>query len=122
VRRLSLLVERAAATLVPDHASDASDEVGVAVERDPHNAQLRLLEGQAARLVGDDAHAEQAWLRAEQLSPRSPAAAAELATLYADQGRLADARAALGRAARVAPDDPQVAAVRRRLDGLAGSG
>jgi hypothetical protein len=118
VRHLTLLVDRAAATLVPEHALVASGAVAVAVERDPHHARLRLLEGEAARLRGDDAAAEQAWLLAETLGPRASAAPRALAALYADQHRLADARAALERAALLAPDDAQVAALRRRLDGL----
>jgi Flp pilus assembly protein TadD len=118
VRHLSLLVERAAATLVPEHAQVASEAVAAAVARDPHHARLRLLEGEAARLRGDDAAAEQVWRVAEALAPRAPAAPIALATLFADQRRLAEARAAIDRAALLAPDDPQVAALRRRLDEL----
>jgi tetratricopeptide (TPR) repeat protein len=115
-RRLAVLVERAEATLVPAHALEAQVAVAAAVARDPNDAQLRLLEGRAARLVDDDAAAEQAWRAAEALAPRSAAALVELATLYLDQRRFDDARTALERAAERAPSDARVATVRARLD------
>ena len=76
-----------------------------------------MLEGRAARLAGDDAAAEAAWRVAEDLAPRSPFPPADLALLYFDQGRLDEARAAVARASRIAPDDPFVLAVRARVEG-----
>jgi Flp pilus assembly protein TadD len=116
-RLLTLLVDRAEATLVPDHARTARDRVAAELRRDPLHAQLRVLEGRAARLAGDDAAAEQAWTLAEDLAPRSPIPAVNLAALYLDQGRLDEARAAIERAEHVAPDDPLVEAVRARVEG-----
>lgn len=116
-RHLALLVERAEATQVPDQATVARDAIEAAVRHDPRNAQLRMLEGRAARVAGDESAAERAWTIAEDLAPRSPAPAADLALLYLEQGRLDLARAALGRAAARAPDDPLVMAVRARVEG-----
>jgi len=76
-----------------------------------------VLEGRADRLAGDDDAAEEAWRLAEDLAPRSPVPAADLALLYLDHGRLEDARAAVARAAVIAPDDAFVRAVRARIEG-----
>ena len=116
-RRVTLLVDRAEATLVPDHADEARAAVVEALRRDPLNAELRVLEGRAAHFAGDDDAAEQAWLKAEDLAPHSPIPPADLALLYLEQGRVEAARAALDRARRIAPDEPFVQAVRARVDG-----
>ncbi|MEO8693936.1 MAG: O-antigen ligase family protein [Acidimicrobiales bacterium] len=116
-RRITLLVDRAEATLVPDHADEARAAVAAAISRDPVNADLRVLEGRAARVTGDADAAERAWLIAEDLAPRSPIPPADLALLYLAEGRVDAAGAALARAVRIAPDDPTVQAVRARVEG-----
>jgi Flp pilus assembly protein TadD len=71
-RRAELLVRRAAATLVPDHAADARTYLEARLADDPHNATLQLLAGNAARLAGDVDAARTHWRRAADLAPRSP--------------------------------------------------
>jgi O-antigen ligase/Flp pilus assembly protein TadD len=115
-RHLTLLVDRAESTLVPAHAAEARAALGTALVHDPFNSELRVLEGRAARLVDDDAAAEAAWRIAEDLAPRSPIPAANLALLYVDQGRLDEARVEVDRASQIAPDDPFVMAVRARVE------
>jgi Flp pilus assembly protein TadD len=116
-RRITLLVDRAEATLVPDHADEARAAVVEALRHDPLNAELRVLEGRATHLAGDDEAAEQAWLTAEDLAPHSPIPPADLALLYLELGRVEAARAALDRARRIAPDEPFVETVRARIEG-----
>ena len=115
-RRAALLVDRAEATLVPEHAAEATAALADSLRNDPLNAELRVLEGRAARIRFDDDAAEQAWLTAEDLAPQRPTPAAYLALLYVDQGRNAAARDAIGRASKIAPDDPFVRAVRAKVE------
>jgi O-antigen ligase/cytochrome c-type biogenesis protein CcmH/NrfG len=115
--RASLLVDRARATLVPDHIEEARRAVGELLVHDPDNAQLLLLVGHAARLGGDVRSAEAAWARAEDLAPRSAAPAAALALLYLENDRKDDAAAAADRALAREADDAAALEVRRRVDG-----
>jgi Flp pilus assembly protein TadD len=116
LRTLTLLVDRAEATLLGKDATEARTEVDRAVRDDPYNAELRVLQGRAARLDGDEQAAEQAWRVAEDLAPRSPVPPADLALLYLDQLRFDEASSAVARALALGPDDTFVAAVRARVD------
>jgi O-antigen ligase len=116
LERATLLVARAQATLVPDHIDHARGEVDNMVRHDPHNAELLLLAGQAARLDGDVPAAIDAWTRAEQLAPRRAAPAASLALLHLEQGQDEDAQAAAERALAIDPDDDAALEVLRRLE------
>ncbi|HEX7131134.1 MAG TPA: O-antigen ligase family protein [Iamia sp.] len=115
--RIRLLVARAAATEVPEHARRARAEADAEVADDPANGALWLLAGEAARLDGDPERAREAWERAEHLDPRSPAAAVDLALLHLAAGRDDEARAALDRARAVDPDDPRVRDAARLVEG-----
>jgi cytochrome c-type biogenesis protein CcmH/NrfG len=111
----SLLVDRAQATLVPEHITRARDAVDELLRNDPHRAALWMLAGTAARLDGDVGAAESAWQRAEQLAPHDPAPPASLAVLYVEHGRTADAADAVARALALDQDDATAQAVRRQL-------
>jgi len=115
--RVRLLVARAAATEVPAHATAARAAADEAVADDPWNGALWLLAGEAARLAGDDEGARTAWVRAERLDPRSPAAAVDLALLHHAAGRDDEAGAALDRARTIDPDDPRVVDAARLVEG-----
>jgi Flp pilus assembly protein TadD len=116
LRTLTLLVDRAEATSIASHAREARAATDEAAHDDPFNAEIRVLQGRAAYLDGDAAAAEQAWHIAEDLAPRSPVPAADLALLYLDQRRLDEASAAATRASAIDADDTFVAAVRARVD------
>jgi O-antigen ligase len=111
----SLLVDRARATLVPDHVARARDAVDALLRTDPHRAAHWLLAGTVARLEGDERAAEDAWRRAEDLAPHDAAAPSALAVLYLGQGREADAAGAATRALEADPDDPTARAIRQEL-------
>lgn len=113
--RLRLLVRRAAATEVPAHARTARDEIAAARARDPFDAELWLLAGEAALLDADPDQARQAWARAEDLAPRRPEPPTALALLAHAEGRQVEAEAALDRARALAPEDPAVQAAARVL-------
>jgi tetratricopeptide (TPR) repeat protein len=117
LEQASLLVDRARATLVPEHIERARTAVLELQQRDPHNAALWLLAGHAARLAGDTEAAESAWLRAEHLAPRSPAPAAALALMYLELSRTEEAADAAQRALAIDPQDAAAREVQRRLDG-----
>jgi O-antigen ligase len=59
--------------------------------RDPHQPEHLLRHGVLLAETGDRDGAEQAWLRATRIAPRSPDPWANLAVLYEMQGRAADA-------------------------------
>lgn len=80
-------------------------------EDDPRNAEVLLRLGLAHMLTGHPRQAEQAWLRAEHLAPRSAAAPANLALAYAQQDRWPEARAAARRALAIEPNNPRARAV-----------
>jgi O-antigen ligase len=67
--RARLLVDRAEATLVPDHASAAEDEVRGLLAVDPNNAALWRLAARVAALRGDAPSAQEASERADDLTP-----------------------------------------------------
>jgi Flp pilus assembly protein TadD len=113
--KASLLVDRARATLVPEHITRARDAVDELLREDPHRAALWMLAGTAARLDGHAGVAESAWQRAEHLAPRDPAPPASLAVLYLEQAREADATDAVARTLAIDPDDPTARAVQRQL-------
>jgi len=69
LRRAGLLVDRAEATQVPDHRRKAGDEVGRLLADDRYNAALWRLAARVAVLGGDDAGAEAATARADDLTP-----------------------------------------------------
>jgi O-antigen ligase len=124
-----LLETRAGFLLDRARRSGAAADVAAAVaaweERvaaDPYNAQDHLQLGLADLLAGDAAGAEGAWRTAEDLSPASPVPAANLAVLYLDTGRVADATAALARARVIAPDDPVLDQIQRRIDAASQAG
>ena len=120
-------VDRAAALAQLDAAAHLSPhEPALAVERaelvatvpawraalatDPRRGASWLQLGLAAASAGDPGTAAQAWARAGELAPRDPVPWLDLALLALDQGRLADARAALAQAtARAAPGDARIA-------------
>jgi hypothetical protein len=69
LHRARLLVERAEATHVPEHAARADDEVGRLLERDPNNAALWRLTARLAGLRGDAPAERQATATADDLTP-----------------------------------------------------
>lgn len=115
--RTRLLLSRAKRTGTPRHVHVARRALEDAVADDPRNAQLLLRLGVARSLDADDAGAEQAWRAAERLAPRSAAASLDLALLHARAGRLAEARAAVGRALERDPRNVLARRLLRELDG-----
>jgi predicted Zn-dependent protease len=115
-QRAQLLVQRAASTHLPDDARAARHELEALTAADPSNASLHLLLGTADRLDDDAAAAEDAFTRAAVLAPRQSTPRVELARLYLDTGRRADAQRLVEEALALDPTDPGAADVRRRLD------
>jgi Flp pilus assembly protein TadD len=114
--RATLLVDRARATLVPDHIARATDDVDELLAADPYNAQLLMLAGHVARLAGDTDRAENAWRRAEDLAPRSAGPPTALALSLLERGDVAAAREAIGRALARDPQDQDALAVQAQID------
>jgi O-antigen ligase/Flp pilus assembly protein TadD len=112
-----LLLDRARRTGAAVDIDQARRHLEGLAPRDPHNAETQLRLGLARALDGDDAAAEQAWLSAERLAPRSAAASTNLALAYARLGRTDDARAAAGRALRRDPAAERAHDVLRMIDG-----
>jgi tetratricopeptide (TPR) repeat protein len=111
--RARLLLDRARRSGQVRHARVALRALEDLAGDDPRNAVVLLRLGLARAATGDDAGAEQAWLRAEHLAPRSAAASTDLALAYERLGRTADARAAARRALAREPDGPLAARLRR---------
>ena len=84
------------------------------VADDPVHARYRLELGNAHAISGDDAAAEEQWVAAANLAPRSTTPLTNLATLYIDNGRFAAAAAVLDRARAIDPTAPEIA----RLEGV----
>ncbi len=79
-----------------------------ALKQNPGSANLWLLSGVAARMAGDDAKAEQQFMRAISLSPASVATYDQLAMTLIDSKDEEDKRRALGFAAtaqKISPED-----------------
>ena len=111
--RARLLVARAGATHLPADVVRARAYLGELVAHDRSNARLELLAGTAARLDADAAAAEASFRRAEELAPRDPEPSVELAHLYLDTDRPAEARDAAARAVARAPADARAQDVQR---------
>lgn len=77
---------------------------------DPNNAYLQQRLGTAAAIAGQFDLAELSWQAAQALAPRNPSPPAFLASLYAQQQRNAEARAAAERALGLLPTDPALVA------------
>lgn len=69
---------------------------------DPRNPDVQLALGVALANSGDDLGAEQAWLAAERLAPKSASPLSNLAALYEREGRPSEARTAAERARAIA--------------------
>lgn len=117
-----LLVSRAGATNAPADVAAARTETARLVGHDPDNAELQLLAGLAAVHAGDTAAAEQAWLAAERLAPRSAAPATNLALLYLRDGRLPEAREAAEAAVGRDPDDARAQSALDQVSAAEASG
>jgi O-antigen ligase len=101
--RSRLLLELARQTLDGHDLRAARAALEANARGDSRNAEVLLRLGVVRALDGDQRGAEQAWLRAEQLAPRSAAAATDLALAYAQAGRWDEAKAAARRALAVDP-------------------
>ena len=113
--RAGLLTSLALATSsATDQAAARSAWQSVAAD-DPNNAEVLLELGLADAVGGSLADAEETWLRAADLAPRSPTALLNLAQLYLDDGRRAEAVAAIDEAERRSPGNPAVAKARSAL-------
>jgi len=112
-----LLLDRARLSGDPDHVRAARTALERLASRDPRNAETLLRLGLARDLDGDLPAAEEAWLEAERLAPRSAAGPANLALAYARAGRWDDARAAARRALAREPADSRARQVLRSADG-----
>lgn len=99
-----LFLERARRTRAEGDIDTARAALEDLARRDPHNAETQLRLGLARVLDADDRGAEQAWLAAERLAPRSAAASTNLSVMYERRGRGADARQAAERARRRGAD------------------
>jgi O-antigen ligase len=117
MERCRLLLERARLTEAAPDIARARGALERLQEDDPRNAALLLRLGLAAALDGDHGAAEQAWLEAERLAPRSAAASVDLAVAYARAGRWAEARAAAHRALVRDPGNRQALDVLERAGG-----
>jgi Flp pilus assembly protein TadD len=111
--RARLLLERARRSGNRAHARTALLALESLVTGDPRNPTVLLRLGIARAATGDAAGAERAWLAAERLAPRSPAASTDLALAYGQAGRMAEAGAAARRALARHATGPQVAQLRR---------
>lgn len=111
-----LLSSRAQATKTDEHISEARRVLESLVKDDPLNAQVLLRVG-VIRALDGDAKAEDAWLKAEHLEPKSPAASLNLAALYEQEGNMADARQAAERALKRDPGNQVAKEIIRRLSG-----
>lgn len=111
-----LLLDRAQRTGTPRHVRLARTALEDLVRLDPRNAEVLLRLGVARSLANDDAGAEEAWLAAERLAPRSAAASVNLALAYARQGRRAEALAASRRALARDPGSVDAGALEAELD------
>ena len=112
-----LLLASARLTLAPEDVRAAQAALEALARRDPRNARTLLRLGLARDLAGDGPGAEQAWLAAERLAPRSSAGPTNLALAYARAGRWDEARAAARRALRRDPSDTRAQEVLRAADG-----
>jgi hypothetical protein len=111
--RARLLLERARRSGNPVHARTARHALEALATDDPRNPTVLLRLGIARTATGDAAGAERAWLAAERLAPRSPAASTDLALAYERAGRTAEAGAAARRALARHATGPQVTHLRR---------
>lgn len=111
--RARLLVARAAATSVPAHIAAAQRELQTQLDDDPVNAALWRLLGEADLLAGDDAAAERAWRKAEDLAPSDPGPPTDLAELYLAIDRPEAAARAAERALALDPADERARAALR---------
>lgn len=109
-----LLLSRAQATKTDEHIAAARRALESMVKDDPLNAQVLLRVG-VIRALDGDAKAEDAWLKAEHLAPKSPAASLNLAALYEQEGNMADARQAAERALKRDPGNQVAKEIIRRL-------
>jgi O-antigen ligase len=85
------------------------------VADDPYNARNRLELGLAYAVAGRSDDAEAQWLVALDLAPRSTAPAANLAGLYLDQGRRAEAEAMVDVVRSIDPEAAALAELEARL-------
>ncbi len=120
-----LLAERASARLSLARATRDGSELRRAIEEweallavDPFHARYWLEAGIGYRIAGDDDAAADAWVRAADLAPRSPAPHANLALLSLELGRADEAAAALAALAAIDPADPRLPELQRRLEAL----
>jgi Flp pilus assembly protein TadD len=86
-----IALARRAEYLAESDPSAAIGELRRLLADDPLNGSLQLLAGTAAANTGDLHTAEAAWLAALDLSPDDSRPALNLATLYRQQGRTAEA-------------------------------
>ncbi|HKX76446.1 MAG TPA: tetratricopeptide repeat protein, partial [Acidimicrobiia bacterium] len=90
----------------PLQLQQALDAFADLLTADPLNAQHHLAYGNALVLARDFSRAEQEWQRAAELAPTSAVPDMNLARLYLELGRPADAVTAYRRAVAIDPDAP----------------
>ena len=93
-----VLADLAAVREARGDLAGAEDVLAAALGRDPANPELLLLSGVVAARQEDTDQAEALFLRAAMSAPHSPAPWDNLATLYRETDRSAEARAAEARA------------------------
>jgi tetratricopeptide (TPR) repeat protein len=118
-----LLREWAATLLTKARRSGDAGDIAVAIDgweglvaADPNSARNRLELGVAYAAANRLKEAETAWLKAADLAPTSVAPWVNLAVLYLESDRPADARAAVEQAESIDPDDPGLGEVRNRIE------
>jgi predicted Zn-dependent protease len=113
LQRADLLARLAHLTRAPTDELAATTAWQDVLATDPRNPVAWSGLARTAIDGGDVETAESALGRAEWLSPHNPAPSTELAILYLDLGRTAEARAAAERAVAIDPTDAEA---RRALD------
>ena len=88
--------------------ADAIAEWEALVAVDPVHARYRLELGNGYAIAGNDRDAEEQWLIAADLAPASTTPLTNLAKLYIDTGRFAEATTALDLARKIDPTAPAI--------------
>lgn len=110
-------VAQANALLALEQPAEAVAALKQAAQFDPRNAQLRLELGDLAwRNLQDTPEALRAYEDALSVNPAFWPAHLRIAELHMHAGELDQARAAVGKARKIVPTEPAVAAVEQRLE------
>ena len=120
-RRAEYVLELARLTGASEHIAAAVAAWADLAEFDPNNAQFQLQYGVAAAIARDAVTAEVAWLRAEDLAPRSAAPATNLAALYLAGGQIDAASAAVKRGLEIDPSSDILADLLDQIEAAGGT-